>query len=103
MKIVKVPENVKVKIGEESTDIFTFKKVLTDHIDSYGETKTVTQLRQASKIIDKIEAANDSLSLEDADYEILKAACSKIVYKPLVARQMLSYYDAVEKAESVSA
>ncbi len=101
MRLIKPPADVKVKIGEESSDLFTFKKVLIDQIDNYGETKTVSQLRQAAKIIDKIETGNGTIHLEDAEYEIVKAACSKIVYKPVLARQLLSYCDSVESAEEV--
>ena len=101
MRLIKTPADVKVKVNEETSDLFTFKKVLIDQIDNYGETKTVSQLRQAAKIIDKIEAGNGTISLEDAEYEIVKAACSKIVYKPVLARQLLSYFDSVEAAEEV--
>ena len=100
MKIITVPADVMATVGDEISNKFTFKRVLTDHIDNYGETKTVSQLRQAQKIIDKLEAASDTLRLEDAEYEILKAACSKLVYRPVLARQFFKYLDAVEGAAS---
>lgn len=104
MRIIKVPEKVVIKDEKgapaEGLDI-PFKKFLTDHIDNYGETKTVSQLRQAQKVIDKIEGGNGTISLEDAEFDILKNACSKIIYRPVLARQLFAYYDAVEQAEEV--
>ena len=101
MKIITVPEKAVIKDEKgapvEALDI-TFKSFLVAHIDSYGDTKTVSQLRQAAKLIDKIEAGNGTISLEDEQYKLLKAACEKIVYRPVVSRQLIGYYDAVEKA-----
>ena len=99
MKIITVPADVIVKLGEgkDSPD-FTFKKALIVHLDNYGELKTVSQVREAAKIIDAIEAGNGTIALEDAQFDILAAACKKNVYHPTVTRQLLSYYDAVEGA-----
>lgn len=101
MKIITVPADVKVKIGDEETDLFTFKKALIAHLDNYAEIKSVSQLRDAQKVIDAIEAGNGTISMEDEQYKLLKAACEKLVYKPLIARQLMTYYSAVEGAEDL--
>lgn len=93
MRIITVPAEITVK-----DKAFPFKEVLVMHLDNYVELKTVSQSRDAAKIIDKIEAANGTLSLEDAQYDILKAACAKVVYVPYITRHLLGYYDAVEGA-----
>lgn len=100
MKIITVPADVVFKLdGKPVEGSVSFKQFLIQHIDAYGETKTVSQLRQASKIIDKIEASNGTLSLEDSEYLIVKGACEKPVFRPGLGRQMLPYYDAVEQAK----
>jgi hypothetical protein len=100
MKIITVPEKAVIK-DEKGAPVeldIPFKSFLITHIDNYGDTKTVSQIRQAQKLIDKIEAGNGTISLEDEQYKLLKAACEKIVYRPVVSRQLIGYYDAVEKA-----
>ena len=98
MKIIKVPAEIKVKGSGSEEKEFPFKDVLKFHLDSYVELKTISQIREAAKIIDKIEAATEGISLEDAEYAILKAACGKAVYVPFVTRQLLAYYDSVDQA-----
>lgn len=101
MKIITVPEKAVIKDekGSPVPDLdIPFKSFLVAHIDNYGDTKTVSQLRQASKLIDAIEKGNGTISLEEEQYKLLKAACEKIVYRPVVSRQLMEYYDAVEKA-----
>ena len=100
MKIITVPEKAVIK-DEKGAPVeldIPFKTFLIAHIDSYGETKTVSQLRQAQKVIDAVESGNGTIALEDEQYKLLKAACEKIVYRPVVSRQLIAYYDAVEKA-----
>lgn len=100
MKIITVPKDVKVKVGEEEK-VFPFKESLIFHLDNYAEIKSVSQLRDAQKVIDAIEAGNGTISLEDEQFKLLKAACDKMCYRPVIARQLISYYDALEKAEEV--
>lgn len=100
MKIITVPVDVVVKLGEESKE-FPFKKALILHLDCYGELKTISQIREAAKVIDAIEAGNGTITLEDTQYDLLSAACKKTVYHPLVVRQLFAYYDAVENAEEI--
>jgi SHS2 domain-containing protein len=98
MKIITVPADVKVKDQAGNEKDFAFKDALKAHLDSYVELKTVSQVREASKIIDKIDASNGTISLEDAEYAIVKAACAKVIYIPFITRHLLSFYDAVEGA-----
>jgi tRNA A37 threonylcarbamoyladenosine synthetase subunit TsaC/SUA5/YrdC len=99
VKIIKVPADVVVKLpGVEEGKAFPFKEALILHLDSYVELKTISQSREASKIIDAIEKGNGTISLEDAQYAILSAACKNRVYHQTITRQLLSYYDAVDGA-----
>ena len=100
MKIITVPADVKVKLGEEERE-FPFKAALILHIDNYVEIKTISQSRDAGKIIDAIEKSNGTISLEDAQYALLSAACKNRVYHQTITRQILAYYDAVEGASEV--
>jgi hypothetical protein len=104
MRLITVPGKVAIKdekgVVVENMDL-PFKQFLVRHLDVYVETKTVSQLRQAAKTIDVIEASNGNIMLEDEQYRLLKAACEKIGYPHGIARQLLSYYDAVENAEEV--
>jgi hypothetical protein len=104
MKIIEVPATVTVKPittqkGEDKA--IPFKEFLGLHLDAYGNIKTPKQVRQLGKLFDAIEAGNGTISIEDADYDLLKAALEEIKYIPGVARQMVSYYDAVDKAQEV--
>ncbi len=97
MKIITVPPDVKVKLGEEEKE-FPFKAALILHIDNYVDIKTISQSREAAKVIDAIEKGNGTISLEDAQYTLLSAACKNRVYHQTITRQLLAYYDAVEGA-----
>ena len=97
MKIITVPSDVKVKLGEEERE-FPFKAALIAHLDNYVDLKTISQSREASKVIDAIEKGNGTISLEDKQYEILSAACKNRVYHQAITRQLLSYYDAIDAA-----
>jgi len=100
MKIITCPPDVMVKFDDGEKE-FPFKKALILHLDNYGELKTVSQIREAQKVIDAIEAGNGTIALEDSQYDLLAAACKRVIYHPRVTRQLFSYYDAIEKAESV--
>ena len=104
MKIVDVPADVTPKgiLGRESDHKpVSFKEWLMIHIDSYGGIKSPSQVRQAGKIVDAIEAGNGTMTFEDADFDILKASLQESKYIPGVARQLTSFYDAVDKAQEV--
>jgi hypothetical protein len=102
VKIITVPEKAVIKDEKgapvEGLDL-PFKKVLIQHLDAYGDVKTISQIREAQKVIDAIEAGNGTISLEDKQYELLAAACKNKVYQTAVTRQLLAYYDCVERAE----
>ena len=104
MKEIKVPAPVKVVLGKlqdgsDAKDTVAFTKFLVDMVDTYGETKTPKQLRQAMRLIDKIEKANGVLSLEDADFDLLKAAIEfPRQLNTKLARQLGSFYDALSEA-----
>jgi len=97
MKLVKVPDPVKVEGVKE----IPFKEWLVTHMDSFEGVKTPSQVRQAAKIVDVIEKSNGEIAFEDADYEVMKAAIQKTPYFPKIARQLVGYYDAFDKAEEV--
>lgn len=100
MKIVKVPPDVTVKLGE-AEKTFTAKEVFTHQLDTYTDVKTLSMVRQAQKVIDAIERGNGTISLEDAEYDLLKGACREIRYIPKVSRHLLPFYEALESAEEV--
>ena len=63
----------------------------------------IKQIRQAIKIRATVETANEALTLEDADYELLNAAVSSCQWIPAAARQLLPFFEAVESAKDVKA
>ena len=100
MKIITVPADVTVKIGDEEKEV-PFKTALILHLDVYPEIKTISQSREAKKVMDAIEAGNGTIALEDAQYALLSAACKNRAYPQIYTRQMFSYYDAIDAAEEV--
>lgn len=109
MKIIEVPATIKAKpFGTQALvnrDVevpeMTFKDFLIIHLDSYSSVKSTKMVRQVNKIADAIEKSNGTISLEDADFDVLKAAVEEVKVVPGMARQLLSYYDAIEKAQDV--
>lgn len=106
MKILDVPPEVTPKpIGNSAQEQkpITFKEWLTIHLDTYGGIKTPSQVRQAGKIIAAIEEGNGTIKLEDAEFELLKGSLQEGKYLAGIARQLVTFYDAVDKAQDVKA
>jgi len=102
VKVIDIPATIKTKPAGAAPEMeISFKDWLVKHLDVYQEIKTVSQIRQASKIVDAIEAANGTLALEDADFAVLKGAVEKPFYVPGINRQLLPYYDAMDKAQDI--
>ena len=105
MRIITVPANLRIKmprqgfVDPEEKD-YSFKEYVTDCLDA-AQAKTVKQVRTSSRIIDFAEKANGTLTLEDEDYNVLKEVASPGPFFVKVARQLLSFVDAIEKAEEV--
>jgi hypothetical protein len=107
MKIIEIPADVAIKLkrqnGEDFTEPAKFSTWAENIIDFYSEAKTLKQVRQVQKIVDALKSANGTMQLEDADYELLKAAIDAYPSKlpPFIVRQHLPFIDAVEKAQEV--
>lgn len=108
MKIIEVPGPIMVKTRrspkDEDANELKFKDWAENVIDYYSEgVKTLKQVRQVQKIIDALGSANGTVSLEDAEYDLLKAAMEAYPTKlpPVIVRQQLPFIDAVEKAQDV--
>jgi hypothetical protein len=117
MKVIEIPETLKVTLrglqGEQELE-FPFFDFVTAALDNYAPLgKGVKQVRQAAKIAGLIEAAEEkcnggaekcdrALALEDADFEVVKAAVNAHGWPPSTARQVLAYFEAVEKAEAAT-
>ena len=107
MKIIEIPKPVTVTLkAKDGSDVHTegvFCDWAVNIIDFYTEVKTLKQVRQVQVIVEALESANGSVSLENADYDLLKAAVENYPTKfpPTVIRQHLSFIDAIEKAQDV--
>jgi hypothetical protein len=106
MKLIKAPEKSIVVKHPTSNDEkkvekeISFTEFVTTCIDNYVEIKTPKQWRQAQKVVAAVEAMNGTLQLEDAEYELLKAAVEKGgSYAPFAGRQLVDFAEAVENAE----
>lgn len=100
MKEITIPGPIKVTFptreGEVETEI-AFSKFVSESFDNFPA-KTIKQVRQAVKVIGLAEKATQVLSIEDEDYAALKDATTNVAFIPRIARQLLAFYDAVEKA-----
>ena len=106
MKLIKVPEpitveNIPTAKGIVPSQEFKFTGFLIDHLDAFEGIKTKAQVRQASKIADKIEAANGTLTLEPDEYKILGDCLAEKKYPTYIARKLVPFYDAFDGAEEV--
>lgn len=112
MKVIEIPEEaITILDDKESADgkakVVTFSDFLIKGMDNYVPDKpSIGQLRQANRVCNSVESINGdkSLSLEDSDYALLKAAVERSVgiWAPKCARRLLPYFDAVEKAHDVT-
>lgn len=105
MKIVTIPNDIALvtRKGESlpAKPSLSFKEFVVECVDQYapeGGRITPKMARQSSKIVAAVDAANGTMPLEDADWELLKSAVEKNPYAPIVARQIIPFFDAVEKA-----
>lgn len=111
MKRIQIPEDLTVKLQtkEGGTSVtIKFKEFIVNALDGYQPNgKSVKQIRQMMKIIDKVEKADGTILLDVADYDIIKASLHLEgdggSWMPNVARQVISFFDAVEQAEEVTA
>jgi hypothetical protein len=108
MKIIEVPQPLKLTLqdraGNDLEEEVTFTTFLSNAIDFYSEgVKTIKQLHQVQSIVDAVEKATDTITLEDAEYELLKSAIDVYPSKlmPKVGRQYLPFFDAFDKIQSV--
>jgi len=108
MKIIEIPMDLAIKFKEPSTgeDISKpakFSDWAENIVDFYGEAKTLKQVRQVQKIVDALHGANGTMQLEDAEYDLLKAAVENYPTKmpPFIVRQHMAFIDAIEKAQDV--
>lgn len=104
MRLITVPAKaitLKAPKGGEQKDL-AFSEFVTTCLDGYGEIKTPKQWRQSQKVVAALETMNGNLTLEDAEYDLLKAAVqSGGGYTAWAGRQLVDYAEAIEKAEEV--
>ena len=107
MKIIDIPEPVAVAKDQDNKDVkIPFMDFIRNSLDMYEKLgKGIKQIRQAVKIHGIIDSVNGEkvIRFEDTDYEVVKEAVDSAGWKPVAARKMLSFYDAVEKAQNVKA
>lgn len=107
MKVIEIPKPLTLKLKTQTGEITQeskFPEWASNMVDFYGEgVKTIKQVRQVQKIVDALDASNGTVSLEDADYDLLKAALEAYPGKisPHVLRQHLPFIDAIEAAQDV--
>jgi len=96
MKTIKVPEEVKLDVGGEVEQVFTFKEFLLAAINTHEPFgQGIKNIRQGYKLAELAESDEEELELEDADYEVLKAAVEACKWNPFVARNAITFYDAL--------
>ena len=80
----------------------TFQHFLVGAIDTHKEFgHGITKVRQGVKIHAAVMEANGVLRLEDADYDMLKAAVEGCPWMPRYARECITFFDALENAQQL--
>jgi len=108
MKIIETKPDVKVP-GPAGDRVVNFKEFLKESLDLYQPIgKSRKMMRQANKIEDAIDAGNGTIKLEDADYDVLKAALhvddDTADWNPVLRRlEREGWFDAVANAQDVKA
>lgn len=118
MRVIDIPEPVKVTVirmtGEPLTESWGLPKIVLLAIDTYGTQAdesgrmarriTVSQYKQAAKIVDVFQNLDGakSVQLEDADWELVKAAAvDTSPWTMQIGRQILPILKAIEDAQEV--
>jgi len=103
MKIVDVPPDAEIKFpGRPEAAKMSFREFLISAMDMYEPAgKGPSNIRKAFKIVSSIEAMDGHLTLEDADFEVLKSAVESASWKPAAARQLVAFFDAMDKVQEV--
>lgn len=106
MKIIDIPEPVVLKAhdedGKEVGVKFPFAMFAEQALDQYEPLgQGAKNARQAFKLHGIISGINGQkvVRFEDADFDVVKAAVEKAKWKPVAARQCVSYFEAIEKAK----
>ena len=103
MKVIEIPAPIKAKLigSKDEPKEIPFKEFLELHTDTFSGAKTPKQFRQLAKIAEALDGSKDTFQLEDADYDLLKECLNEGKYLPGVAKQLIPFYDAIEKAQDV--
>ncbi len=115
MRTIKLVEDVEVKIpAEDDVPIEVDGKLVSQKIDDtcsmqrfltmcvYGYTplgKGIKNIRIGNRLIEKIEAANGTLEIEDEDFNMLQEAIESLENPPGGAFKFLPFYEAVDAAK----
>jgi hypothetical protein len=100
-KKMAVPGAITVR-HEGNTKETAFGEFLRMALDAYNPLGHGTSnIRKAVKIHEKVEGINGAAELvvEDEEHRTIKAAVEAMEWNPAAARQMIPFFDAVEKAE----
>lgn len=92
------------KIDLKNLDGFEYKLLLKNIIASPGERSNGLRLddvRKAVKILDKLEAADDHLLLEEADWQFVKSRVEGASYV-VADKRIVEFADDVIRAPEVS-
>ena len=92
MKTIETPDDIALSdVGDK--ELISFEEFLLGAIRQHEPFGRWPGLRQASKIMDAVDAGE--IELEDADYEALKTAVEAAKWHPIVAPQLLPFYEAM--------
>lgn len=105
-KVIKVPPQVpipeKYRTSEDDPKESTFKEFVETAMNNYMPSgRGINQIRQAQKIMEKVEKMDGQLILEDAEFNTVKEAVMTAQFPPRAARTCLSFFEAVEAGKDV--
>ena len=92
MRTIETPDDVVLRDVADKV-LMCFEEFLLGAIRQHEPFGHWPGLRQASKIMDAVDAGG--IELEDADYEALKTAVEQAKWHPIVAPQLLPFYEAM--------
>ena len=113
MKIVDVPKAIKVAVKSGGEIELEFADWLQGALDCYEPlgkgAKACRQSIKLNAILDEQKAKlptqdnKNVLRFEDADFDVVKAACEAMAWNPAVNRRSGEFWSALEKAQDVKA
>lgn len=103
MRLITIPTGSKIAADVPGGfRTFTFKEWFTFVVENTpGFGKGYAAIRRATKLLDRIENAGETISVEDDDYVLIESTLDDVHFNPKHARAFVPHFEAFLQAQKV--